>query len=355
VRSVALALVCGSTAAAAAASASVLREPMRPAAVGQLNWVLSNDAQHAYLAPQPPLPFAARGTTTGAAATPVVEVDSTVLLQEIHGFGGALTESSASVFEKLTPDAQARFLEAYYGASGNRYSLARTHIASCDFALDYYSYQTQEGDFNMTTFNMTRDHQRLIPFLKAAQAAVANASSSSSTISTSTSTSTSSTSTSTSSTGSTSAPLRIVASPWSPPHWLKECDELFCLGIGCPLRKEEPAKPYRTAYAMYLSKYLDEMSANGIEPWAITPQNEPLTCKPLMESMGMDAADQRDFVGAQLGPMLRARHPGVKLLAFDHNKDFVAVWAKTLLASDSPAKPYVDGLAFHWYASDDCT
>jgi len=47
------------------------------------------------------------------------------------------------------------------------------------------------------------------------------------------------------------------------------------------------------------------MAAHGIKPWAITPQNEPMTCKPVMESMNFFAPDERNFLRNQLGPRLR--------------------------------------------------
>ena len=242
---------------------------MQPALADQLNWVLTDRSKAAFLSPQPSVPFVSSETPAATAtASPntrrrdddadIVVVRSATLLQEIYGFGGALTESSASVFEKLTPGAQARFLEAYYGDTGHRYTMARTHIGSCDFSLDYYAYQSQKDDFNMTTFNMTRDHQRLIPFIKRVQAAIAGRNA-----------------TGAAATTAADPGLRIVSSPWSPPGWLKTCDQRFCL-VDCGLRQEETDKPYRSAYALYISKYLDEMAANGIKPWAITPQNEPL-------------------------------------------------------------------------------
>ena len=49
-----------------------------------------------------------------------------------------------------------------------------------------------------------------------------------------------------------------------------------------------------------------------------------------------------------LGPRLRADHPEVKLFAFDHNRDHMVDWARTLYASQ--AASYLDGVAFHWYA-----
>lgn len=129
-----------------------------------LEWVKTAKGDGTRMSPQIPLPFAPGGAPPDPNVTLVV--DRSVVLQPILGFGGALTESSASVFAKLSAEAQERVLEMYYGEDGIRYTFARTHIGSCDFALEPYTYQRQLGDYNMTTFNMSRDHQLLIPFIQ---------------------------------------------------------------------------------------------------------------------------------------------------------------------------------------------
>ena len=66
-----------------------------------------------------------------------------VAYQRISGFGGAFTEAAANVFALMPPELQDRFLLLCFGgakdgdpaAGGNAYSLCRTHIQSCEFAL----------------------------------------------------------------------------------------------------------------------------------------------------------------------------------------------------------------------------
>jgi glucosylceramidase len=279
--------------AVAPSTATTAREPMRAAAAETLSWVRSQETGHELLKLQAPLPFT---QPKGPPSLPSLTVNVSKQLQPIIGFGGALTESSASVFAKLTPSAQAAFMEAYFGVSGNRYSLARTHIASCDFALSFYSYHEEPGDFEMKSFNMSRDFELLIPFIQRAKAAVEGSKSG-------------------------ALPFRLVSSPWSPPKWLKTCGELICPVLACGLRAEAPNTPYRTAYATYIGKYLDTMTQAGLKPFAITPQNEPNSCKPAMETMRFERDEEAAFIAQQLGPMLRAKHPDVKLLAYAHHTD----------------------------------
>ena len=72
--------------------------------------------------------------------------------QTISGFGGAFTESSAYLLNKLSKKNRDTILKAYFAEDGARYSLARTHMNSCDFSLSNYSYSPVAGDKNLEHF-----------------------------------------------------------------------------------------------------------------------------------------------------------------------------------------------------------
>lgn len=55
-----------------------------------------------------------------------------------------------------------------------------------------------------------------------------------------------------------------------------------------------------------------------------------------------------EFVRDHLGPVLRADHPHLKIIGFDHNKDHVLDWARVLYG-DPEARDYFDGVGVHWY------
>ena len=61
-------------------------------------------------------------------------------LQTITGFGGAFTESSAYLLNRLSPEKKDQIINAYFSKEGAAYSLTRTHMNSCDFSLSNYSY-----------------------------------------------------------------------------------------------------------------------------------------------------------------------------------------------------------------------
>src|SRR5207245_7408277 len=88
--------------------------------------------------------LASKGTLTASRNVPSGVTTVTVHLdqpkQALLGFGAALTEATASVVSGLPAAKQQELYDAYFGAAGAGYTLARTHVGSCDFALSHYSY-----------------------------------------------------------------------------------------------------------------------------------------------------------------------------------------------------------------------
>ena len=81
----------------------------------------------------------------------------------------------------------------------------------------------------------------------------------------------------------------------------------------------------------------------------MTVQNEPEFPAP-WEACSYTPKAEADFVAYHLGPQLEKDHPDVQILMFDHNKDHVNTWAKTLLNETHPSSKYISGTAYHWYA-----
>ncbi len=71
---------------------------------------------------------------------PVIQIIPDQEYQKITGFGGSFTEASASLLNALGPENRKKVIEAYFGDEGAKYSLTRTHMNSCDFSLNNYSY-----------------------------------------------------------------------------------------------------------------------------------------------------------------------------------------------------------------------
>jgi len=236
-------------------------------------------------------------------------VDPTHHFQTMLGIGGALTDASAETFAKLSVPVQKQLLTAYYDTvRGIGYTLGRTNIQSCDFSSGSYTY-VSDGDKDLKSFSIDHDRQYRIPFIHQVIAAAGGR-------------------------------LTLFVSPWSPPAWMKDNHDMLHGG------KLLPA--FRQSWANFYIKFINAYEKEGIPVWGLTLQNEPLA-KQTWESCNYTAEEERDFIKEYLGPALKAQGLGEKkLIAWDHNRDFVYQTASTIL-NDPEAAKYVWGIGFHWY------
>ncbi len=245
---------------------------------------------------------------------PIVErkvfvfVDDTHSFQTMLGIGGAITDASAETFAKLNPDQQKELLTAYYDPQkGIGYTLARTNIQSCDFSSGSYSY-VEDNDKDLKTFSVKHDEEFRIPLIKKAMA--------------------------------TAGKLTIYASPWSPPAWMKDNNNMLHGGKLLP--------QYDQAWANFYVKFIKAYEKEGIPIWGISVQNEPMAVQTWESCVYTDTAE-RDFIKNYLGPTLQKNGmSSKKLIAWDHNRDLVYQRASTIL-NDPGAAKYVWGIGYHWY------
>jgi glucosylceramidase len=131
-----------------------------------------------------------------------------------------------------------------------------------------------------------------------------------------------------------------MATPWSPPAWMK--DNKSTKG-GQLLPK------YYDTYAAYFVKYIQAMKSHGIDIDAVTLQNEPQHGGN-NPSLVMSASEQADFVKNHLGPKFKSSGIRTKIIIWDHNCDKPDFPISIL--NDPQAKQFVNGSAFHLYAGD---
>ena len=238
-----------------------------------------------------------------------VFVDPAKTFQTFLGIGGALTDASAETFAKLPISKQQEILQAYYDVKkGIGYSFARTNIHSCDFSSGSYTY-INEGDKELNSFNIDHDRQYRIPFIKQAIAAAGGK-------------------------------LTLFASPWSPPAFMKDNNNML---HGGKLKPE-----FYESWAKYYTKFIKAYDKEGIPVWGITIQNEPMATQ-TWESCVFTAEEERDFLKNYLGPIMYKEGLGdKKIIVWDHNRDLVYQRASTLL-NDPEAAKYAWGVGFHWY------
>jgi len=229
--------------------------------------------------------------------------------QTILGIGGALTDASAETFFKMPVSKQKDFMKSYYNPIGGiGYTLARTSINSCDFSSESYTY-VADKDVALKTFNISHDLKYRVPFIKKAI-------------------------------DEAGGKLVIYASPWSPPAWMKDNNDML---HGGKLLRE-----YNQTWANYFVKFIQEYEKNGIPIWGLTVQNEPMAIQ-TWESCFYSAIEEKNFVKFFLGPTLHKSGMGnKKIIVWDHNRDLMFQRANDTYIDKEAAK-YIWGVGFHWY------
>lgn len=227
--------------------------------------------------------------------------------QKIIGFGGAFTESSGYCFSKLSNEIKKQFLTDYFSHDGINYSLCRTHIGSCDFCLDTYSYSNNE---TLSDFSIERDKKYLIPLIKRAMELKPD--------------------------------IKLVATPWSPPAFMKDNNRLK---QGGKLQEK-----YKNVWAKYLVKYFQEYHKQGINIDYMTVQNEPNASQP-WESCQYTSKEELDLIKNYLYPTFKSNNIPIKLLIWDHNKERLIYRSMDILG-DSRVRDMVAGVGYHYYSGD---
>ena len=176
----------------------------------------------------------------------------------MQGFGACFNELGWTSLQMLSaPDRDNILHELFDPAAGARFTYCRTPIGANDFATEAYSYDETEGDFGMRNFSIAHDEKTLVPFIQAALRYQPK--------------------------------LRLWASPWSPPSWMKR-NHFYAEAKAYPGMKDNGIRPdqighegedmfiqdpmYFEAYARYFGRYIDAYRAKGISIGMVMPQNE---------------------------------------------------------------------------------
>jgi glucosylceramidase len=244
---------------------------------------------------------------------PLIQIDTAQYFQTVDGFGYTLTGGSAFLLHQMGATERAALLQDFFGKNPNSIGVSylRISVGASDLDAEVFSYDdlpSGQTDANLLHFNLSKDTLHLIPILKEILAI--------------------------------NPKIKIMASPWSPPKWMKTNNS----SIGGNLKPEL----YGT-YAGYFVKYILAMQANGITLDAITPQNEPQHGGN-NPSLVMSFIQQADFIKNHLGPAFQAAGIATKIVIWDHNCDNPAY--PIAILDDNAANPFVAGTAFHLYGGD---
>ena len=245
---------------------------------------------------------------SGDEAAIVIEVDADQRLQEITGFGAAMTGSSAYLIQLMEPEARHNLLtELFDPEEGIGISNIRLTIGSSDFSLASYSYCDVPGLENFAVPEI--DRRDVIPVMKEVLEIYPD--------------------------------LWIMASPWSAPGWMKTSGSMH----GGRLKVE-----HFDDFARYLKLFIQAYDDEGIPIHAITIQNEPLHETSGYPTMYMTWEDQNRFIRDHLGPLFEQEGIETDIIIYDHNWDRFDYPINIL--NDEETRKYVVGSAFHGYGGD---
>jgi glucosylceramidase len=263
---------------------------------------------------------------SGRRADVTVQVDAP--LQEIEGFGACFNELGWTSLGLLSEaDREAVLRELFAPGVGAGFTLCRMPVGANDFSRDWYSYDEVDGDFALEHFTIANDLETLVPFINAARAHQPR--------------------------------LRLWASPWSPPTWMKR-NKHYAMAMPAPwqqgvengLRPDQVGhegtdvfvmeEPYLRAYSAYFGRFVDEYRRQGIEIGMVMPQNE-FNSAQVFPSCCWTAQGLARFI-EHLGPRMAERGVAVFFGTMERANEALV----DVSLQDPAVARHVKGVGFQW-------
>jgi glucosylceramidase len=272
-------------------------------------WLTTGD-ELAKLQQQPGLNFS---PGTGSNSIQILVSENT-RYQQIEGFGAAVTDSAAwLIHNQLTPAQRDTLMNKLFSPSGGiGISFVRVPMGASDFALYPYTYDDMpagQSDPNLARFSINHDRSYILPILRQAS--------------------------------SINPQLKFLASPWSPPAWMKQINKLNGSSL-------DPAN--YPSFAAYFVRFILAYRAEGIPIYAVTVQNEPHYTDKTYPTMRMYSSEQAEIVKNYMGPAFITARINTKILVWDHNWSEANYPLEVL--SDASARASAAGSAWHCYGGD---
>ena len=298
--------------------------------------------------------------TNEVVPSPVIVIDTQKTKQTVEGFGTCFNELGWTSLNELTPsDRDGIMHELFEPGNGANLTMGRMPLGANDFSLDFYSYDETDGDFDLKDFSIDHDRQTLLPFVKSALAIKPD--------------------------------IKLFASPWSPPQWMKYNKHYACnstaamrnamlerlaqlpdsvrhrlggnSGITGQLTVDNGLAPdkvvregddafiqepaYLDAYARYFGKFIDAYRAEGVDFKVVMPQNE-FNSDQLFPACVWKAESLANFIGKYLGPEMEKR--GVEVFYGTIERASMELSHKVM--NNPEARKYIKGFGFQWAGKD---
>ena len=247
--------------------------------------------------------------------TSTITITPSVQYQQMDGFGGSMTDSSAYlIYNKLTSAQQASLMQWFFnGSTGIGLNFLRQPMGASDFSaqgnFSYDDVPSGQTDVNLANFSIAKDMTYTIPVLKQAFAVNPN--------------------------------IKVELLPWSPPAWMKSSGTMNGGNFN---------DAYYSSLAPYFVKAIQAYQAQSIPIYSIAAQNEPENSNGSYPTESFSASEEGTFIASYLGPALASAGLSTKIFGYEHN------WGDTsypeAILANSGAYPYVAGTSWHCYSGD---
>ncbi len=249
------------------------------------------------------------GTGSGQAT---INVNEATTYQQFEGAGASFTDtaawlmnSSGALSSATREDTMRKLFDP---SSGIGLSFLRNPMGSSDLARFDYSFDDTCCDVN--DFSIAHDMADVLPLTKRAK--------------------------------QLNPGLKIMASPWSAPAWMKDNNNMDQGWLQAQ---------YYGAYGQYFAKYVQAYQAQGVPIDYVSAQNEPGCC-PGYPSMQWNTEGLVYFTQNALWPAFRAAGiTNTKTLVMDWNWDGYGTWARPQVQA-LQNDPLFGGIAWHGYGGD---
>ena len=255
-----------------------------------------------------------------------IHINPSKLYQSILGIGTSMEESTIFCLARMSEVKRNEVItKLVHTEKGIGIDFIRVCIGSSDFTgRKFYTYDDRinnEPDINLDHFSIQKDiDYNIIRTLKEALAINTH--------------------------------IKFLASPWTPPGWMKEKNNEFTEDNEYNLKGGKLKNEYIETLAKYYRKFIQAYKQQGIPIYAITLQNEPML-ETNYPSCAM-TSDQEKKLAIALKRELSAYNLNSEIWIFDHNFNDGKNFATGVLDSEE-ALNAVDGIAFHDYNGDIAT
>ncbi|MFB9459665.1 glycoside hydrolase family 30 protein [Streptomyces antimycoticus] len=257
-------------------------------------------------------------TRFGSGGGGSVTVDESRTYQEFSGAGASFTDTAAWLFNSsgaLSQSTRDEVMRKLFSPTdGIGVSFLRNPLGGSDLARFGYTFDdvpAGQTDPGLTRFSIDHDLADVLPLTKQAK--------------------------------QLNPALKVMASPWTAPAWMKDNDQL---------NQGWLEAQYYGTYANYFVKYIQEYQSRGVPIDYVTVQNEP-TCCPGYPSMQWNGSGLNYFTKSELLPKLANAGLKTKVLALDWNWDQWAGFGAPVV-DDAAIRnhPNFGGIAWHGYGGN---